>query len=663
MLRAFGMKPDRSNDTLPVQDITDREKAEEALRRSECNFRTLAEKSLQGIAIFQDRAIVYANSAHAAIMGYSIEELKSMSAEQLIALTHPLDRGIAVERARKRLEGQEVTPSVELRILRKDGSTRWIYAFNNVIEYNGRPAILSTNIDITERKEVEQALKQSEDRFRELTGAVEDVFWITDPATGRVLYISPAYEKIWGCSCQSLYDRPHSWFEAIHGEDRERVQQARATRQSEGLYHEEYRVLRQDGQVRWIRDRAFPVRNVSGQVERIVGVARDVTERRQLEEQLLQSQKLEAIGQLAGGVAHDFNNILTFIIVQCELAAAIQQTHEEHQQDLQQIREAAERAAHLTRQLLLFSRRQVMQPQVLDLNEAVTSLGKMLQRIIGEDVRLQLRLHSTPLVTRVDPGMLDQVLLNLAVNARDAMPAGGRLLIETAAKTVNEAAARLHPDAAAGSYVCLTVADTGCGIPPEILPRIFEPYFTTKGPGKGTGLGLATIYGIVQQHRGWIEVQSQPSQGAAFQLFLPASEAPRAPCRDEIPPKPRGGPETILLVEDEAPVRTITQALLERFGYRVLPAANGLEALQIWKENREVIGLLLTDLVMPVGIDGQDLARRLEAEEPDLKVIFTSGYSAEIAGRNIELRPGENFLQKPFPSGPLLATIRRSLDC
>jgi nitrogen-specific signal transduction histidine kinase len=394
----------------------------------------------------------------------------------------------------------------------------------------------------------------------------------------------------------------------------------------------------------------------------VVGVARDVTEHRQLQDQFLQSQKMEAIGQLAGGVAHDFNNILTVIIVQCELAATLDQSPGKLRQDLQQIREAAERAAHLTRQLLLFSRQQVMQPRVLDLNETVTHLTKMLQRIIGEDVRLQLSLHSTPLTTRADPGMLDQVLMNLAVNARDAMPEGGRLLIETAATTIDETAARRHPDAAAGRYVCLAVSDTGSGISPEILPRIFEPFFTTKETGKGTGLGLATIYGIVQQHRGWIEVQSQRGQGTRFELFLPASEAPAVDSGNLEQPKPRGGKETILFVEDETPVRLITRALLEQFGYRVLPAANGVEALKVWEQHRDSIALLLTDMVMPAGISGQQLARRLEEDRPSLRVLFTSGYSAEIAGRNLELRAGENFLQKPFPSALLLETVRRTLD-
>ena len=389
----------------------------------------------------------------------------------------------------------------------------------------------------------------------------------------------------------------------------------------------------------------------------------EITERLRMEEQLRQSQKMDAIGQLAGGVAHDFNNILAMILLQAELTGETPHLPPDAVEGLGQIRAAAERAANLTRQLLLFSRRQVMQARDLDLNESVTNLARMLQRIIGEDVRLQLHLHSGVLPTRADAGMLDQVLMNLAVNARDAMPAGGQLRIETQVQIVDEDLARLHADATPGNYVCVSVSDTGCGIQPDVLPRIFEPFFTTKEAGRGTGLGLAIVFGIVKQHRGWITVTTELGRGSTFQIFLPSSlrelsGASAAVARTA----PRGGSETILLAEDEPTVRMLTRIILERRGYRVLEAANGPEAVVLWTRHRDEIALLLTDLVMPGGMTGLQLAQRLRHDQPRLKIIMTSGYSAEIAGTELEPRHGDIFLQKPCAPELLLETVRQCLD-
>jgi len=381
-----------------------------------------------------------------------------------------------------------------------------------------------------------------------------------------------------------------------------------------------------------------------------------------LEEQLRQAQKMEAIGQLAGGVAHDFNNILTSVLMQIELSFDDPQLSPELAESLTQIGKDAQRAANLTRQLLLFSRRQVMQTRNLDLNESVTNLAKMLQRIIGEDIRLQLHLHPAPLITRADAGMLDQVVMNLAVNARDAMPEGGNLVVATSETVVDETRARNYPEASPGRYACLSVSDTGCGIPAEILSRVFEPFFTTKEPGKGTGLGLATVFGIVKQHHGWVNVSSEPGRGASFEVFLPAVETPTTGGSDTSRFQPCGGTETILFVEDESSVRKATRAVLMRHGYTIIEAGNGVDALKLWEEHRAKIALLLTDLVMPSPISGLQLAQRLQAEAPNLRVIYISGHSAEIAGRQIELRPGDNFLQKPFAPAHLLTAIRSCLD-
>jgi len=521
--------------------------------------------------------------------------------------------------------------------------------------------LVSLVLEASERRRAESALRESEARLREITETIEDVFWVTDAPMQRILYVSPAYERIWGRTCASLYESPGSWLEAVHPDDRDRVRQVVERQRAGEAYDQTYRIRRPDGAVRWIRDLGYPVRNEAGDIVRVVGVARDLTDRKQMEEQLRQAQKMEAVGRLAGGVAHDFNNILASIRLEAELLEGRGDFSDDVRAALLEIRTAADRAADLTRQLLLFSRKQAMQPRDLDLNDVVTGVAKMLQRIIGEDVRLQLNLHSHPLMIRADAGMLNQLLMNLVVNARDAMPGGGRLIIETGERNLAAADVASIPRASAGRRVHLRVTDTGSGIAPDNLSRIFEPFFTTKEPGKGTGLGLATVFGIVEQHGGWIAVESTVGQGTTFEVFLPAIEGAVAAAAPRVR-LPRGGSETILLVEDERGVRAVTRKVLERAGYRVLEAANGVEALAVGERHRADIQLLLTDIVMPEGVSGPELAARLRADNPGLRVVFTSGYSADIADREFSLQRGQSFIQKPASQQELLDTIRRCLD-
>jgi PAS domain S-box-containing protein len=513
-----------------------------------------------------------------------------------------------------------------------------------------------------DRARMQQALRDSEDRFRQLAENVQEVFWVMDPLTDRMLYISPAYEKIWQRSCASVYELGRAWLDAVHPDDYARVADALEIKLPNGDYDETYRILRPDGSVRWIHARGYPVRDATGALLRVVGTAEDVTQRRQLEEQLRQSQKMDAIGQLAGGVAHDFNNILAAIMMQADLASTVAEQPEESKELLMDIKAATERAANLTRQLLAFSRRQIMQPRLVNLNDAVTSMSKMLQRLVSEDVDLQLDLYPGPLLTRADAGMLDQVLLNLVVNARDAMPAGGRLLVATAARLFTAQDGATLPDASPGRYVCLRVSDTGTGIEARHLPRIFEPFYTTKEPGKGTGLGLSTVFGIVKQHGGFITAVSEPGQSTTFEVFWRAADASLLPQAGDAPTSSRRrGSETILLVEDETVVRMLTRVVLERAGYRVLEAPNGVAALRIWEQNRTKIRLLITDMVMPGGVSGRELAARLNAQNPDLRVILTSGYNAAMAGRELSIQEGHSFIQKPATPQHLLAVVRRSL--
>ncbi|KAB2965763.1 MAG: PAS domain S-box protein [Thermoanaerobaculia bacterium] len=510
------------------------------------------------------------------------------------------------------------------------------------------------------RKQAEAARAASESHFRRLIENASDLVTLVDGG-GTIRFQGPSSERLLGHPPEEMTNG--STFERIHPDDVAKVSAAidRALASPGNPVSVEYRFLHKNGSWRTLESIGRSIADSAGESVVVLN-SRDVTEHRELEERLRQSQKMEAIGHLAGGVAHDFNNILAVILMQTESMQREMESSTSIQEGLRQLHAATERAADLTRQLLLFGRKQVLQPRELDLNEVVTSFARMLQRILGEDVRLELHLHPAPLPTRADAGMLDQVLMNLAVNARDAMPRGGSLRIRTAEQVVDEAGVRVHPDASPGRYVCLRVSDTGSGIAPEDLPHVFEPFFTTKKPGEGTGLGLATVFGIVEQHRGWIDVQSEPGRGTELRIFLPASSTAEGVIRETVRPPARGGEETILLVEDDPAVRELAREILEQRGYRVLEAGSGAEALRVWPTVRDRVALLLTDLVMPEGVSGHQLAQRLRTDRPGLKVIYTSGYSAEIAGREFAPSSDEAFLQKPFSTAVLLETLRRCLD-
>jgi len=406
-----------------------------------------------------------------------------------------------------------------------------------------------------------------------------------------------------------------------------------------------------------------PVRDQAGKRYGRIWMFRDITGRRKLEEQFRQSQKMEAVGQLASGVAHDFNNILSVIQLQSELLKSDGGLSAKQKEYAADIGDSAQRAAALTRQLLLFSRKEKMQTRALDLNQCINDLTKMLRRTLGEHVQLQFRFAMQSLIVRADPGMMDQVLMNLVVNARDAMPKGGDLIIKTAAVELDELAAAQFPLSRPGSFVCLSVSDAGCGIPSEIMPKIFEPFFTTKEVGKGTGLGLATVFGIVQQHQGWISVRSEVGRGTTFEVYLPlVSGADDGKETRNSWKTVAGGNETVLLVEDEYALRTVIRTTLVRLGYRVLEAGTGAEALKTWDRHQSEIALLLTDLVMPGGMTGKELAESLLQKEPKLKVIYLSGYSPDTANQDFKLEEGVNFFTKPFQTHKLAQAIRDKLD-
>lgn len=492
------------------------------------------------------------------------------------------------------------------------------------------------------------ALRASEERFRQLADHISEVFWITDVAKAEMIYVSPGYERIWGRPGASLLANPAAWMEAVHPEDRPLVAGDLGARQAAGGYDQTYRILRPDGETRWVRDRAWPVKNGVGVIYRVVGVAEDVTEQKGMEEQFRQAQKMEAMGMLSGGIAHDFNNLLTIIHGHLGLIQAAGGMPSGLVDSIDQITEAATRATNLTRQLLTFSRKQVMQSRELDLCGVVETLTKMLKRVIGVEVEMKLKHPGHALWVWADAGMVEQVLLNLTINARDAMPRGGRLSIELAE---------------VGEEVCLTVEDTGTGTPAELMGKIFDPFFTTKDVGKGTGLGLPTVYGIALQHKGRVEVESVVGQGTAFHFYLPRLGKVEEPKEVALEAASfPSGTETVLLVEDEAAVANLVKMTLELMGYRVLEAATGKAALGVWRLHRADIDLLLTDYMMPDGMTGLELAKAVLAEAPELPVIFTSGYSAELAGRDLGVVRGRRFLAKPFTCQSLLVAVREELD-
>jgi two-component system, cell cycle sensor histidine kinase and response regulator CckA len=515
--------------------------------------------------------------------------------------------------------------------------------------------------DVTARRRTEAALQASERRLLEVTEHIDEVFRLSEVSTGQIVYVSPAYPRVFGRSVERLLADPAAWLEPVRAEDRERVAAA-LSNPAEGGSELEYRILKGD-EVCWVHERAFPIRDDSGQVVRIAAVAQDVTRRRRLEEDLRQAQKMEAVGRLAGGIAHDFNNILAVIQLETSLQLEAGPATADARQGLESILATSTRAANLTRQLLAFSRRQVPKMAVLDLSDVVGGMSKLLRRVLGEDIAFETRLAPTALVVRADAGMLEQVLMNLVINARDAMPEGGRLTVEVDGVHVDERRAAAHRGAAPGPYVRLRVTDTGSGIAPEVLPHLFEPFFTTKEVGKGTGLGLPTAFGIIEQHQGWFEVESELGRRTTFAVLLPALASSAQPAVAPAGPVAAGfGHETVLLVEDDLSVRAASRVSLERYGYRVLEAESAASALEVWSREGARVDLVLTDLVMPGGTTGRQLAEALVRQAPRLRVLYTSGYSPDVVNRLLPLDEGRAFLQKPCTAVELALAVRRRLD-
>ena len=510
------------------------------------------------------------------------------------------------------------------------------------------------------RKRTDAELRASDERYRQIVQTANEGIWVTDEQD-QVTFANHRLARMLGYTPEELMYRPARDFvdPADLGDHEYRLQSARQGQASQF----ERRLRHKDGREFWTWVSGSPLFDDNGQYRGAFAMFTDVTERRHLEAQLRQVQKLESVGQLAGGVAHDFNNILAAIMMHLSLLRQNPELDQDTAEALKELEVETKRAANLTRQLLMFSRRSVIQSRIVDLNELVQNLLKMLRRLLGENITITFDSQTQLPAVEVDIGMIEQVLMNLAVNARDAMPRGGKLTISTGSLELGEAAAKLHSERRPGAFVTLMVADTGVGMNESTLKRIFEPFFTTKDVGKGTGLGLPTAHGIIKQHHGWIEVQSQPDHGSTFTVYLPVKVLPAT--TTELPPALSpvlGGNGTLLLVEDEEIVRRPIGTYLRKLGYHVIEAGNGNQAFNLWRQHREKIDLLYTDMVMPEGVTGLELAEKLRGEKPQLKVIISSGYSTEISMQGVPAGAGYIYLPKPSPSASIAAAVRECLQ-
>jgi two-component system, cell cycle sensor histidine kinase and response regulator CckA len=512
------------------------------------------------------------------------------------------------------------------------------------------------------RHSAEQALQESEERFRQLAENItESVFWMSDPKARQFLYVSPAYKSIWGRSCQSLYTNFTEWLEAIHLDDRQQIQAVFFEQSLAGTYDEQYRILRPDGSLRWIRDRGFPIKNDSGEPYRVVGIAEDITEKKQLESQFLRAQRMESLGTLASGVAHDFNNLLTPILAAAQLLPVkLAKLDDRDRYLLGLIEDSAKRGADLVKQILAFARGVEGNRVPLQVRHLLSEVLQVARQTFPKAIELRTDIPSTDLWTiSADATQLHQVFINLCVNARDAMPNGGILSISAENRLIDQAYTRMNLEARVGSYVVVTVADTGTGIAPELLERIFEPFFTTKEVGKGTGLGLSTVLGIVKNHEGFIKVYSEVGDGTRFKVYLPAVEDITVPQFEDLSILSGDG-ELILIVDDEPLIQQVTKTSLEDNNYRTLLASDGIEAIALYAQHKQEISVVLMDIMMP-SMGGVTALRALHKLNPQLRAIAMSGLASNSQLTELGSLGVKAFLSKPYTAIELFDTLHKVL--
>jgi two-component system cell cycle sensor histidine kinase/response regulator CckA len=635
----------------------ERAKAEEALRESEALLRTFVDHAADAFFLHDTDdfgKILDVNRQACESLGYSREELIGNYPREF-------DVGLSPEeviRIGMRVAAGE-TFAFETRHRRKDGSEFPVEMRVRPFQHGGKRMSVALGRDITERKQAEKALSESHDLLRAVVEGTPDAILVKD-MQGRYRMINTAGARGMGRTVEEVIGKTDGEIMAPEAAAviRERELQILATGETETF---EETVATSGGPRVFLTTKGI-YRDRQGNVIGLIGLARDVTDLKKLETEFRQAQKMEALGGLAGGVAHDFNNLLMIITGYSELVFNRLRADDPSRGPLTEIQKAGERAVALTRQLLAFSRKQVLQPQVLRLNQLLDELISLLRRLIGEDIELTQALDPGLGLAKVDPGQFEQAIINLAVNARDAMPGGGRLSLATRNAKIGDADLEWHPDARLGRYVVVEVSDTGQGMDESVQARIFEPFFTTKAAGKGTGLGLAMVYGFVKQSGGHVEVESIPGRGTTFRLYLPRSEeteSSRTPASEDFRiPK---GEETILLVEDEEAVRTLARLVLQSYGYKVLEAADGQEGLAVAREYPGTIHMMVTDMVMP-RMSGRQLADHLARERPRLPILFMSGYTDDAELQSGVTGAGEGFIPKPISPLALTRKVRQILD-
>jgi two-component system cell cycle sensor histidine kinase/response regulator CckA len=638
------------------QDITDRKRAETALRQSEERFAKVFQFNPVAtvIAALTDGRFIDVNAHFIELTGYDRDEVVGRSTIGLDVWSDPERRASIVEA----LQNRQPIRDLEALSHSKSGLVRQVLFSAELLDLSGEPSVLVMFYDTTERKQVEAALRESEEHYRLITENSGDMIAVFD-RENRFVYASPSHRTTLGIDPAELIGTPAS--DLMHPDDLPSIQGTWGKLRAGETVQSTFRYRHADGSWYWLE--ASATVTLQQGPAYVVSVARDITERRLLEARLIQSQKMEGVGRLAGGIAHDFNNLLTAIAGYTELVLDSLALADPLRADLEEIRKSTDRATALTRQLLAFARKQVIEPHVFNLNDLLFDMDRLLRRLIGEDIELlTLPTHDLQLV-KADPNQIEQVIVNLAVNARDSMPEGGKLTIETHNVTLDREYARQHVGALPGPHVLMAVSDTGSGMSADVQTHLFEPFFTTKERGKGTGLGLATCYGIVKQHGGYISVYSEVGRGTTVKIFLPRTEenmAIQPPHNDES--SVTRGRETVLLVEDELSVRTLATRVLRDLGYTVLEASSGDEALaRVQTHVGAAIDLLLTDVVMP-RMGGRVLAEQLTAQYPQLRVLFMSGYTDNAIVQHGQLEPGISFLRKPFSPTALARKVREVLE-